>query len=136
MDSESIKFKSLGDVRGELVAIEGKQSIPFEIRRVYYIFRTGKGVERGHHAHKELHQVAIAVSGSCEIVLDDGFCTTPVTLDSPTVGLYIKPGNWRVMRNFSEDCVLLVLASLHYDEDDYIRDYHAFQKWVKNKEDE
>jgi dTDP-4-dehydrorhamnose 3,5-epimerase-like enzyme len=125
-----IKFKPLGDERGSLIAIEAAKSVPFPIHRVYYIFATKEGVERGFHAHKALNQVAVAVTGSCEMVLDDGECETSVLLDSAETGVLIGPGVWRVMRNFSSDCVLLVLADQHYDEADYIRNYREFKEWV------
>ena len=125
-----IHFRPLGDERGSLIAIEAEKSVPFPVRRVYYIFATKKGVERGFHAHKALNQVAVAVTGSCEMVLDDGQSKATVLLDSSEKGVLIGPGMWRVMRNFSSDCVLLVLADQHYDEADYIRDYEEFKKWV------
>lgn len=127
-----ISFQSLGDERGSLVAVEiGKEkAIPFEVRRVYYIYRTENGVSRGFHAHKSLQQVAICVSGSCSIVLDDGKQREEVRLWEPTKGLLIRSLVWREMHNFSDDCVLLVLASQHYDEKDYIRDYHEFIKII------
>jgi dTDP-4-dehydrorhamnose 3,5-epimerase-like enzyme len=125
-----IHFKPLGDERGSLIAIEAEKSVPFPVRRVYYIFATKEGVERGFHAHKALNQVAVAVTGSCEMVLDDGQSKATVLLDSSEKGVLIGPGMWRVMRNFSSDCVLLVLADQHYDEADYIRDYEEFKKWV------
>jgi dTDP-4-dehydrorhamnose 3,5-epimerase-like enzyme len=127
-----IDFKPLGDERGHLVALEAERSVPFPIRRVYYIFGTKDGVERGFHAHKALNQVAVAVSGSCEMVLDDGESTVSVTLSSPNLGVYIGPGIWHVMSDFTEDCVLLVLADQVYDEADYIRNYDEFKSWVKN----
>ena len=130
MNPTLIHFRPLGDERGSLIAIEAEKSVPFEVRRVYYIFATKEGVERGFHAHKALNQVAVAVTGSCEMVLDDGECETSVLLDSAQKGVLIGPGVWRVMRNFSSDCVLLVLADQHYDEADYIRDYEEFKKWV------
>ena len=125
-----INFKPLGDRRGSLIAIEAGKTVPFDVRRVYYIFATKEGVERGFHAHKTLNQVAVAVTGSCEMVLDDGECETSVLLDSAEMGVLIGPGVWRVMRNFSSDCVLLVLADQHYDEADYIRNYKEFKEWV------
>ena len=125
-----INFKPLGDDRGVLISIEAEKSVPFKVRRVYYIFATKEGVERGFHAHKALNQVAVAVAGSCEMVLDDGESETSVLLDSAQTGVLIGPGVWRVMRNFSSDCVLLVLADQHYDETDYIRDYNEFKGWV------
>ena len=130
MKSQIINFKPLGDDRGSLIAIEAEKSVPFPVRRVYYIFGTKEGVERGFHAHKALNQVAVAVTGSCEMVLDDGQSETTVVLDSAEKGVLIGPGMWRVMRNFTPDCVLLVLADQHYDEADYIRNYDDFKEWV------
>lgn len=128
-----ISIKSLGDERGDLIAIEAEKSVAFPVRRVYYIFDTKKGVERGFHAHKALNQMAIAVTGSCEMVLDDGETQSVVLLDSPEKGVLIGPGIWHFMRNFSSDCLLLVLADQHYDEADYIRNYDDFLKWKKNQ---
>ncbi len=123
-----IDFQTLGDERGSLVALEigMEKAVPFEIKRVYYIYHTGLGVSRGYHAHKDLKQVAICVAGSCRMVLDDGSTREEVWLDSPTKGLLIESMVWREMYDFSNDCVLLVLASEHYDESDYIRNYEAF----------
>ncbi len=122
-----IDLPSLGDQRGGLVAIESNQSIPFEIKRLYYIFNT-TNQSRGFHAHIDLKQVAVCVKGSCRFILDNGHAREEVTLNSPTQGLYIEALTWREMHDFSEDCVLLVLASEHYDENDYIRDYQDFLK--------
>ena len=124
-----IHFNRLGDERGSLIAIEAEQSIPFPVKRVYYIYGTKSGVSRGFHAHKDLQQVAIAVSGSCEMLLDDGTEKSTVLLNSPEKGLLIGPGVWREIRNFTKDCVLLVLTDKHYDEADYMRDYEIFLKW-------
>jgi dTDP-4-dehydrorhamnose 3,5-epimerase-like enzyme len=127
-----INFDIKGDERGSLIAIENNYNVPFDIKRVYYIFDTKDGVRRGYHAHIELKQLAIAVRGSCEFLLDDGVNRDSVKLDSPNYGLYIDGLIWREMYNFSNDCVLLVLASEYYDESDYIRDYSDFLK-VLNK---
>lgn len=127
-----INFKPLGDERGSLIAIEAGKTVPFDVRRVYYIFATKGGVERGFHAHKTLNQVAVAVTGSCEIVLDDGATQTTVLMDSSEKGVFIEPKVWHYMRDFSPDCVLLVLADQHYDEADYIRDYEEFKAWVNH----
>jgi len=105
--------------------------VPFEIKRVYYIYDTQAGVARGFHAHKALKQVAVCVSGSCRFLLDDGANKEEVVLNSPTQGLLIEHMVWREMYDFSEDCVLMVLASEHYDEADYIRDYDAFSSIVR-----
>jgi dTDP-4-dehydrorhamnose 3,5-epimerase-like enzyme len=121
-----IDFPSLGDDRGSLVAIEGKKSIPFDIKRVYYISTTQKGVARGFHAHKQLKQVAVCITGKCRILLDNGKIKEAVWLDSATKGVLIEDMIWREMYDFSDDCVLLVLANEHYDETDYIRSYQEF----------
>ena len=123
-------FPPLGDDRGSLVALEAEKTVPFEIKRVYYIFGTQQGVARGFHAHHNLKQVAVCVTGKCRMILDDGKTREEAWLDSPTKGLLIGDLIWREMHDFSEDCVLLVLASEHYDEADYIRDYDAFIKIV------
>lgn len=124
-----IDFQSLGDERGSLVAVEiGKEkAIPFDIKRVYYIYRTEQGVSRGFHAHRDLKQVAICVAGRCRMVLDNGKIREETWLDNPTRGLLIESMIWREMHDFSDDCILLVLASQHYDESDYIRDYQVFR---------
>lgn len=125
-----IDFPPLGDERGSLVALEAEKTVPFAIKRVYYIFGTQQNVARGFHAHKNLQQVAICVTGSCRMVLDDGRTREEVWLDSPIKGLLINDLIWREMHDFSEDCVLLVLASEYYDEDDYIRDYDDFLRCI------
>ncbi|MBQ4860865.1 WxcM-like domain-containing protein [Pseudoalteromonas sp. MMG013] len=123
-----IDFPSLGDHRGGLIVLEADDhnSVPFEIKRVYYIFDVTHGESRGFHAHKNLTQVAICVAGSCKFKLDDGKAVEYITLDSPSKGLLISSMTWREMHDFSDDCVLLVLASEHYDESDYIRNYDEF----------
>lgn len=121
----------IGDDRGSLVAIEALDTIPFAMKRVYYIFNTSAAEARGFHAHYQLQQLAICVSGKCRMVLDDGVDREEVWLDSPSKGLLIGDLVWREMHDFSDDCVLLVLASEHYDEADYIRDYDEFLKRVK-----
>ena len=126
-----LDFTIKGDERGSLIAFEVGQNIPFGVKRVYYIFGTKAGVGRGFHAHRVLHQVAICVSGSCRLVVDDGTRREEVILDSPDKGLLIEDFVWREMHDFSEDCVLLVLASEHFDEADYIRDYQTFLKAVQ-----
>jgi len=123
-----VDFPPLGDERGSLVALEGEKTVPFEIKRVYYIFGTQQGVARGFHAHRNLQQVAVCVTGRCRMVLDDGARREEAWLDSPTKGLVIGNSIWREMHDFSPDCVLLVLASEHYDEIDYIRDYDEFTR--------
>lgn len=127
---ELIDLPSLGDERGSLVAIESLINIPFEVKRVYYIFATNKGTSRGFHAHKNLQQLAVCVAGKCRFLLDDGKTRESVWLDSPKKGLIIGNNVWREMHDFSDDCVLLVLASAIYDERDYIRDFKQFLKIV------
>lgn len=122
----TISFSPLGDDRGSLVALETHKTVPFEVKRVYYIFGTKLGVSRGFHAHLALQQVAVCVAGKCRMVLDDGHKREDVWLDSPTKGLLIGDLVWREMHDFSPDCVLLVLASEHYNEADYIRSYDEF----------
>ena len=123
-----IDFPPLGDARGSLVALEAEKTVPFAIKRVYYIFGTQAGVARGFYAHRALEQVAVCVTGRCRMVLDDGEKREEAWLESPTRGLLIGNMVWREMHEFSPDCVLLVLASEHYDEADYIRDYETFLK--------
>ena len=115
-----------GDDRGSLVAIEGGRDVPFAIARVYYVYATTPGVTRGLHAHRALNQLAVAVAGSCTMLLDDGTQRVTVRLDDPAVGLTMGPMIWHEMSDFSPDCVLMVLADAAYDEADYIRDYDAF----------
>jgi dTDP-4-dehydrorhamnose 3,5-epimerase-like enzyme len=129
---KTVSFKPLGDERGSLIALEGNKSVPFDIKRVYYIFDTKEGVSRGFHAHLNLKQVAVCVTGSCRFVLDNGRQREEVVLDKSTIGLLINDLTWREMYDFSPDCVLMVLASEHYDESDYIRDYQEFLKAVNN----
>ena len=131
MDISMYQLLSHGDDRGQLVAIEAMKDLPFEIKRVYYIYDTLSGVRRGFHAHKNLQQILICVSGSCKIHLDNGSETAEVVLDNPTTGLYIANNMWREMYDFTPGAVLLVLASEHYDEADYIRNYDDFMKMVK-----
>ncbi|GKX41509.1 MULTISPECIES: sugar 3,4-ketoisomerase [Pectobacterium] len=131
MQIKLIQLQTHGDDRGSLIALEQDHNIPFEIKRVYYLFSTKKNVSRGFHAHKELKQVAIAVRGSCRFLLDDGNEKIELLLDNPAQGLLIESFVWREMYDFSEDCVLMVLADRFYDESDYIRKYDEFIDLVK-----
>lgn len=121
-----LNFTVRGDHTGNLVALEKGTDFPFDIKRVYYIWGTDKNAIRGKHAHRKLEQVIVCTSGSCDFILDDGHERATVHLDNPAVGLHIKSNIWREFTNFSPDCVVMVLASEHYDEDDYIRDYNQF----------
>ena len=127
---EWVEFPPLGDDRGSLVALEAARTIPFDIKRVYYIFGTKESVARGFHAHRKLKQVAVCVTGKCRMLLDNGRTRESFWLDSPTKGVVIDDLTWREMHDFSSDCVLLVLASEYYDEKDYIRDYAEFIRQV------
>ena len=116
------------DVRGNLTFIEGNRHIPFEIKRVYYLYDVPGGEARGGHAHKTLHQFIIAASGSFDVILDDGESRKTFHLNRSYYGLYIAPMVWRELDNFSSGSVCLVLASEVYQVEDYIRDYEAFKK--------
>ena len=123
-------FQQHGDDRGMLVALEEYKDIPFEIKRVYYMYDTKKNVHRGFHAHKSLEQILICIHGSCKVLLDNGTEKKIVSLEKPYEGLYIANNMRREMYDFSEDAVLMVLASEYYKEEDYIRDYNEFLRMV------
>ncbi|MFM5019579.1 FdtA/QdtA family cupin domain-containing protein [Aeromonas rivipollensis] len=131
MSVKLIPLQTHGDDRGSLVSLEEEENIPFAVKRVYYLFDTKNGVSRGFHAHKALKQVAIAVRGSCRFILDDGKNRSEIILNNPAEGLLIESFMWREMHDFSDDCVLMVLADQPYDESDYIRDYKEFIEYVK-----
>lgn len=131
MEIKFIPLQAHGDDRGSLIALEEGINIPFSVKRVYYLFNTKEGVRRGFHAHKTLKQVAIVVRGSCCFVLDDGKEKVEVLLDNSAKGLLIESFMWREMYDFSDDCVLMVLADQLYDESDYIRDYQQFLKEIE-----
>ena len=124
------EFQQHGDDRGMLDAQEEYKDIPFEIKRVYYMYDTKKDVHRGFHAHKSLEQILICIHGSCKVLLDNGTEKKIVSLEKPYEGLYIANNMWREMYDFSEDAVLMVLASEYYKEEDYIRDYNEFLRMV------
>lgn len=135
MDIKRVHFPPHGDDRGQLIAIEAGKDLPFDIKRVYYIYDTLPGVRRGYHAHRCLEQILLCVNGSCRIHLDNGYETAEVLLDDPSEGLYISNDMWREMYDFTPGAVLLVLASAYYDEADYIRNYEDFIQLVKSKGD-
>ncbi|WCF07868.1 FdtA/QdtA family cupin domain-containing protein [Paenibacillus thiaminolyticus] len=126
--SKVIEIQHMGDERGLLAVIEQNTTIPFEIRRVFYIYGTKEGIRRGFHGHFKTRQAIIAVSGSCKIHLDNLYRTEEVLMDSPTKILLLEPNDWHEMYDFSPDCILLVLASHLYDPQDYIRDYAKFKQ--------
>ena len=126
-----INFKKIGNIDvGFLTALEGNKEIPFDIKRIYYIYNVPKEIKRGSHSHKTLEQVLICVSDSVKIKVDDGNEKNIIELNDPSKGLYIGPGVWHEMCGFSQNSVLLVLASDYYDESDYIRDYEEFLKFM------
>ena len=116
---------------GNITALNNSADLPFDVHRVYYLYDIPGGEVRGGHAHKELHQLIVAVSGSFDITLDDGLNKKTVSLNRPYHGLYVTPGIWRNLSNFSSGAVCLVLASHIYDENDYVRDYTEFVNWKR-----
>jgi hypothetical protein len=125
-DCRLIELTKINDIRGNLTFIEGGNHIPFNIRRVYYLYDVPGGAERGGHAHKDLHQLIIAMSGSFDVVIDDGREQKRIHLNRSYKGLYVCPMIWRALDNFSSGSVCMVLASNIYSEDDYYRDYHEY----------
>lgn len=126
--SKIIKVNVLGDERGSLTVIEENNTIPFDIKRVFYIYGTKNEVRRGFHGHYKTRQALISVAGSCKVHLDNLQRKKEVLLDSPEKILLLEPNDWHEMYDFSKDCVLLVLASHYYDPEDYIRDYEVFME--------
>lgn len=130
MEKLMYSFNEISDYRGSLVAIQQIKDIPFKIKRIYYMYDVKKGTIRGGHAHKTLQQLLICVNGSCKILLDKGNEKKTIILDKKNLGVYIGPNTWREMFDFSEGSVLLVLASDYYKEEDYIRNYEDFLKFI------
>lgn len=126
-----LNFADLGDERGKLVVIEGGQAIPFQIQRVFYIYESDASVVRGQHANRESEFILINVAGQSKVRVTDGSEEYVVELNRPMTGVYIPRMIWKDMYDFSEDSILLVLASTHYDEKEYIRDYEEYLKEVK-----
>ena len=127
---EWIELPNLGDHRGSLMVAESNKNVPFEVKRIYYILDAKPDIPRGFHAHKELVQLAFCIKGSCNMIMDNGIEKQQVRIDKSNMGLMIPPMVWHEMHDFSEDCVMLVLASAQYDEADYIRDYDEFMNEV------
>lgn len=125
-DCKIIELPKISDPRGNLTFIEGGRHIPFDIRRVYYLYDVPGGADRGSHAHKTLHQLIIAMSGSFDVTLDDGRNKKKFHLNRSYQGLYVCPMMWRDLDNFSSGSVCMVLASSFYDASDYYRDYNEF----------
>lgn len=130
-DCKLIDLRKIQDVRGNLTPIEGGVDVPFDIKRVYYLYDVPGGESRGAHAHKELYQLIVAASGSFSVTLDDGNEKRLFNLNRSYYGLLVVPGIWRDLDDFSSGAVLLCLASEHYDAVDYIRDYNAFLEYKK-----
>ena len=124
--AKKIDFHIKKDDRGELVFLESLKDIPFEIKRIYFLKNLEFLKSRGFHAHKNLKQVMFCISGSCKLILDNGKIREEILLDSHSFGVYLESFLWREMHEFSENCILFVLASEHYDESDYIRSYSKF----------
>lgn len=124
-----LELNKIHNRAGNITVIEGGINLPFEVKRIYYLYDVPGGVNRGGHAHKELYQLIVASSGSFDILLDDGLNKKIVELNRPYYGLLVVPGIWRELINFSSGAICLVLASHKYDENDYIRDYSTFIKF-------
>lgn len=121
----------LSDALGSIGVVEGAVLLPFDVKRFYFIHSVPAGAARGSHAHRYLHQLVLAVSGSVNVELDDGVTVQSFALTSPAVGLHIPPGYWRTLTDFAPNSVVAVLASHEYDETDYIRDYDEFLSWSR-----
>jgi len=132
-DCKIIELPKIVDVNGNLTFIEGMSQIPFQIKRTYYMYDIPGGSVRGSHAHKNLHQLIIAMSGSFDVVLFDGYIEKRFHLNRSYYGLYVGPLMWRTLDNFSSGSVCMVLASAHYEEEDYIRDYKEFLHTIATK---
>lgn len=130
-DCSIIHLPKFGDRRGNITAINNGLEIPFDTKRVFYLYDIPGGESRGAHAHKECHQFLVAVSGAFEVLLDDGLTKRQVQLNSPTIGLHIPPGIWASEVNFSSGSICLVMASMEYSEEDYLRDYEEFIRFKK-----
>jgi hypothetical protein len=130
-DCRLLQLPKIEDRRGNLTFIEGQRHVPFQISRVYYLYDVPGGAERGGHAHKDLHQFLIAMSGSFDVRIDDGSRKTTYQLNRSYYGLYLCPMIWREIDNFSSNAVCMVLASSRFEEDDYLRDYEAFVQQVR-----
>ncbi len=132
-DCSIIHLPRVHNRAGNITSVENFINIPFEVKRIYYLFDIPGGESRGAHGHKELESLIVAVSGSFDVTVDDGVNKKTIQLNRPYLGLNIKPGMWREISNFSSGAVLLVLASEVYVESDYVRDYKVFVEFKSNK---
>ncbi len=130
MQDKIINFKVMGDERGSLIAFEENHNVPFDIKRVFYIYGTQDGVPRGQHSHFKTKQLLVAINGGCKVTLDDGKKKETYTLNKPNVGLFQDALIWGSMHDFSQDCILMVLADTYYENSDYIREYDTFLEIV------
>lgn len=128
-DCKLIDLPQNHNVNGRITAINSNNEVPFEIKRVYYLYDVPSGEDRGGHAHYELQQLIVAASGSFDLVLDDGFNKVTIHLNRPFLGVLMPSGIWRELTNFSSGSICLVLASEQYSEKDYLRDYDEFKKY-------
>lgn len=117
---------------GNITIVEGNKNVPFDVKRIYYLYDIPGGEDRGGHAHKELRQLIVAASGSFNVLLDDGLNKKVVTLNRPDYGLLVVPGIWRELMEFSSGAICMVLASEIYKENDYLRDYNSFKMYLHN----
>lgn len=132
-DCNLIYLKQLGDRNGHLTVLNNYSEVPFEVKRVFYLYDIPGGESRGAHAHKECHQFIVAASGSFEVLIDDGNTQRQVMLNRPSIGIHIPPGIWASEINFSSGAICLVFASHTYEEKDYIRNYENYLIYVQNK---
>jgi len=130
-DCKVLPLTKIHNRAGNITIIEGNKDVPFDIKRIYYLYDIPGGEERGGHAHKELFQLIVAASGAFDVLLDDGKNKKSVTLNRPEFGLIVVPRIWRELNNFSSGAICLVLSSEIYSEDDYIRDYDDFNKRIQ-----
>lgn len=132
-DCKIIDLSKVHNEKGNITVVENGKNIPFDIKRIYYLYDVPSGEERGGHAHYELEQYIIAASGSFDVILDDGKNRSTFTLNRPNLALHIVPGLWRELNNFSSGSICLVLASHVYSEQDYIREYNQFKTWKEKR---
>jgi len=132
-DCSIIHFRKIQNRAGNITPLENRKDIPFDIKRVFYIYDIPGGEDRGAHAHKECHQILIAASGSFNIFMDDGRNKKTVTLNRPSIGLHIPPGIWAAEQSFSSGAICLVLTSRPYDGNDYIRNFNEYLYWKNNE---
>lgn len=132
MTYKILNLNEIGDSRGYLVAVESNKNIPFEIKRVFYVYGSQENIVRGKHAHYTAEQLIICINGSCDFIVDDGNKCETIRMDNRTKALYIPAGVWDEFTNFSPNCVVVVFSNELYDPNDYISDYSEFLEYIKN----